>query len=124
MINTVDLIVVEREREREMTASTISQHSAQIRTSSIASRTKNTRNRTLKTSKTSSSSSSARIGRTSSSSLVRAEAEGVQQTATATTATTATVEKPEPALQSAVRFIYVRLIFFRPRFLSVLDNIS
>lgn len=123
MINTVDLIVVEREREREMTASTISQHSAQIRTSSIASRTKNTRNRTLKTSKTS-SSSSARIGRTSSSSLVRAEAEGVQQTATATTATTATVEKPEPALQSAVRFIYVRLIFFRPRFLSVLDNIS
>lgn len=123
MINTVDLIVVEREREREMTASTISQHSAQIRTSSIASRTKNTRNRTLKTSKTS-SSSSARIGRTSSSSLVRAEAEGVQQTASATTATTATVEKPEPALQSAVRFIYVRLIFFRPRFLSVLDNIS
>jgi hypothetical protein len=123
LINTVDLIVVEREREREMTASTISQHSAQIRTSSIASRTKNTRNRTLKTSKTS-SSSSARIGRTSSSSLVRAEAEGVQQTATATTATTATVEKPEPALQSAVRFIYVRLIFFRPRFLSVLDNIS
>ena len=122
MINTVDLIVVEREREREMTASTISQHSAQIRTSSIASRTKNTRNRTLKTSKT--SSSSARIGRTSSSSLVRAEAEGVQQTASATTATTATVEKPEPALQSAVRFIYVRLIFFRPRFLSVLDNIS
>jgi hypothetical protein len=123
LINTVDLIVVEREREREMTASTISQHSAQIRTSSIASRTKNTRNRTLKTSKTS-SSSSARIGRTSSSSLVRAEAEGVQQTASATTATTATVEKPEPALQSAVRFIYVRLIFFRPRFLSVLDNIS
>ena len=123
MINTVDLIVVERESEREMTASTISQHSAQIRTSSIASRTKNTRNRTLKTSKTS-SSSSARIGRTSSSSLVRAEAEGVQQTASATTATTATVEKPEPALQSAVRFIYVRLIFFRPRFLSVLDNIS